>query len=295
MNFLSFAESMGLLIPDLRDDGKIHRCPTADKPKSDNGAYMLNGRRGWCMDWRQSERIHWWNDDNANPFTEAEKAAWRKRQQQTYADRARRAEKAAQRAAKMLSEAELVVPVQGRPWRPGRPAVEEVLTHAYLVRKGFPLEPGLVLDGELLVPMYLVGQYQRPVGLQRIQPNGEKKFLAGTRAKGAVHRLGSGRSREVWLCEGYATALSVREALRTQFRQADVIACFSSGNLSYVASLGHGTHIMADHDESGAGEEAAIKTGLPYVMPARLNFDANDVHVYEGLAALCSLVRRRAT
>jgi hypothetical protein len=87
--------------------------------------------------------------------------------------------------------------------------------------------------------------------------------------------------------------LSLREAFRRLYRDADVMACFSAGNIEHVASLGIGTHVMADHDESGAGEQAAAATGLPYAMPADEGMDANDVHGRDGLEAVVELVMRR--
>ena len=62
---------------------------------------------------------------------------------------------------------------------------------------------------------------------------------------------------------------------------------------NFLASLGVGTHVMADHDASGAGEHAAAATGLPYAMPADEGMDANDVHGRDGLEAVVELVMRR--
>ena len=80
VNFHQFAKAQGLLIRDLRDDGRIHRCPTVTKPKSNNGAYMLDHGRGWVMDWQQADKVQWWQDENAKPWTDAEKAALMARQ-----------------------------------------------------------------------------------------------------------------------------------------------------------------------------------------------------------------------
>jgi putative DNA primase/helicase len=294
MSFLSFAQAHGLVIRDLREDGRIHRCPTEAKPRSDNGAYMLDRGRGWCMDWSQSDRVHWWQDEYAKPWTEQEKADALHRRRLQARERAQQMAKAAQDAQRMVGEARLVMPRAAQAWRPGRPAVEAIEAHPYLVRKGFPSEPGLVsLGQELLIPMYDAGTYRTLVGLQRIDMAGEKKFLYGQRAKGAIHRFGTGRAREVWLCEGYATGLSVRAALKALYRQADVVVCFSAGNIIQVASTGIGTHVMADNDASETGERAAIDTGLPYAMPAEVGTDANDLHQAQGIGAVVELVQRR--
>lgn len=292
VNFIDFAAGHGLAIRRLVADGQIHRCPTQDKPRSDNGAYMVEGDRGWALNWAQGDAVQWWNDENAKPWTGPQKAAAERRRREVAQELARKRQQAALQARQLVGEAELLIPRPGRDWKPGRAAQAAIAAHPYLVRKGFPLEPGLIAGDELLVPMFDCLAY-RLIGLQRITADGEKKFLTGQRAKGAIHRLGTGKAREVWLCEGYATGLSVRAALQRLYRSADVVVCFSAGNLVYVASRGVGTHVMADRDESGAGEEAAIATGLCWTSPFEKNCDANDLHLAQGLDAVCALMQRR--
>lgn len=293
VSFHDFAQAHGLLIRDLRDDGRIHRCPTADKPRSDNGAYMLERDRGWCQNWAQGDAVRWWNDASAKPWTPEEKAQADNRRRQQMRERTERASKAAATARAMLGEAELIVPRAATSWRPGRQAVEAIPAHPYLIAKGFPQESGLVRDGVLLIPMFDAGNYRQPIGLQRIAPDGSKLFLPGQRAKGAIHRLGSNQAREIWLVEGFATGLSVRAALKALYRTASVVVCFSAGNLTHIALMGIGTHVMADNDESGAGEQAAIATDLPYSMPVQRAWDANDVHRNQGIEAVKALVQER--
>lgn len=293
MSFLQFAAAHGLVIRDLRDDGRIHRCPTEAKPRSDNGAYMLDRGRGWVMDWASGEHVHWWSDEHAKPWTAEEKAQAEQRRRHQVRERAQRAAKAAATARELLKVAQLVTPRAAQAWRPGRQAVEAIAAHPYLTLKGFPQESGLVANGDLLIPMWDSATYRELVGIQRIATDGSKKFLSGQRAKGAIHRFGNGRQRECWLVEGYATGLSVREALKRLYRPADVVVCFSAGNLAHVASTGIGTHVMADNDSSRAGEEAAIESGLPYAMPLEVGTDANDLHIRGGIEAVCELVMRR--
>lgn len=293
MNFQSFASACGLAIHRLIADGRIHRCPTTAKPNSDNGAYMLDGDRGWAMDWQQGDQVQWWHDPNAKPWTVEQKAEAERKRREQAKEKARARHQAAADAARMMGEAELLMPRAEGPRRGLKAPMPAIEGHPYLVRKGFPLEPCFVHEGELLVPMFDLFGPGRPIGLQRIKPDGEKKFLFGQRSKGAVHRFGNGRAREVWLCEGYVTALSVRLAVKRLYRTADVVACFSAGNLTYVASKGVGTHVMADNDAAKTGEEAASATGLCWTMPATVGQDANDLMLAEGIDAVCELMRER--
>lgn len=166
--------------------------------------------------------------------------------------------------------------------------------HIYLDSKGFGADErggmGMVHPcGDLMIPMRDC-QTNQIINAQRIAPDGAKKFLPGARAKGGVHRLGGGN--ELWLCEGYATGLSVLEGLRALHRTATALVCFSAGNLVEVAQMIKGRRfVVADHDESGTGETAARKTGLPWVMPDMIG-DANDLHQTKGIRAVAALLRR---
>lgn len=159
-------------------------------------------------------------------------------------------------------------------------------THPYLVSKGFPEEKGLVMpDDRLVIPMRdaETGEIN---SVQTITTYGQKKFLAGGKAKGSVFMIGRGYER--WLCEGHATALSVRAALTSLYRQATVIVCFSAANLAHVARKVRGQYVVADNDESGTGERYACKTGLPWWMPPEVGMDANDFHLAYGVRALAN-------
>ena len=164
----------------------------------------------------------------------------------------------------------------------------EVTEHPYLAAKGFPEQKGLVLRHNLLLPMRNVrtGDVQ---SLQEIDAEGDKKFLPGGKARRGVLRIGyRSRSAETWYCEGYATALSVREALKMLYRRAAVVVCFSAHNLAQVASHGY---VVADNDESDTGEKCAKQTGLPYWMPPDAGDDANDFHQKHGARALADALR----
>lgn len=153
--------------------------------------------------------------------------------------------------------------------------------HPYLISKGFPDAEGLVLDHLLLVPMrdMKTGQLN---SVQTITFDGHKKFLAGGKAKGSLFVLGAGP--ETYLCEGYATGLSIRAALQSLYRQARVVVCFSAANVAHVARS-KGNYVVADHDLHGVGEKYAVKSQLPFWMPPEPG-DANDFDQLQGRRAL---------
>lgn len=183
-------------------------------------------------------------------------------------------------------------------------------THPYLERKGFPEELGLVCDNPryfyptgplgaalgkatpesddpLLVVPGRIGN--RITTVQFITAAGEKKNILRGVMSGASHRIATGR--ETWVCEGIATALSVRAALRLLGASATVLSAFSASNVAQVADLASG-RIAADHDKPvealgglGTGEYYALKSGRPWTMPAALG-DFNDMHQREGLRAV---------
>lgn len=149
--------------------------------------------------------------------------------------------------------------------------------HAYLDRKGFPAQLGRVWRPEpdkniLVVPMKIGTDL---VGCQLINRDGVKKFLPGQAATRAefVFRVGGG-GPSFW-CEGYATGLSVAACAAALKMPCSVHVTFSAHNLSGMAT--HGL-IVADHDAGGVGEQAAIRSGLPYFLPSQAGDDFNDMH-----------------
>ncbi len=184
---------------------------------------------------------------------------------------------AARRAEEMLAQATYVRPDDGQP-----------LAHPYLMAKGFPQQPGLVLDDKLLVPMrhHLSDELQ---SVQMIDADGNKLFLPGGAASATVFRLGPPRAQATWYCEGYATALSIRAALGHLYRLDQVVCVFMASNLPKV-TIRHG-YVIADHDAHGVGQKYAEATGLPWWMPEHEGWDANDVMLNEGVKALATALR----
>ena len=223
-----------------------------------------------------------------------ERRLWAEARRREEAERNRREADAAAKAERMIMEAEYVDP-RARRARNGRQSDEVPSAHPYLVAKGFAQQGGLVLDGNLLVPMRYFQAYERVQSVQMIGPDGSKKNLPGGKAKGAVYNLG--RSWTRWYVEGYVTGLSVQAALRRMSRQDQVVVCFSAANLAHIAtppdpSSPRQRYVIADNDESGTGEKYARQTGLPYWMPPEPGTDANDYHQAHGVEALAKELRR---
>lgn len=266
-DFPDFARAHGLNAPQYLDDGRVHRCPTTRHPRSQNGAYRWEGSWGWAQDWSEHLEPVIWREEGHSGAIVA-----RPVQQRVEDDQ--RAQRAAAEAARIIGKCD-----SG--------------PHPYLARKGFPTALGLIdFDGRLVIPMRSAANYQQVQSLQWIASDGDKKFMTGGRARGAVFILG-GQQSEKWLVEGYATALSVQAALAKLYRKACVVVCFSAGNLSYVAPRLTGRRfVIADNDESGTGEKVAIASGLPWVMPDVVGTDANDLYVNNGVFAVTKLLRK---
>jgi putative DNA primase/helicase len=224
------------------------------------------------MDWSGEARVIWFEDPNAVPWTDEQKREWMDKRKKVNATRDTGYDNASKKAYTVLNAAKHT-------------------KHDYLHLKGFPDLEGLVFEGELLVPMRNVVTNNLQ-GYQRIfwdaeTRKWEKKMLLGMQARNAVMFMGDRSAPEVWLCEGYATGLSIHAALRSVGLKASVVVCFSASNMVAVADQIKGDRfIFADNDESKTGEEFAEKTGLPWTMADTVGFDANDLHKKSGLFAV---------
>lgn len=282
MSFVQFARAHGVEVGDVIASDRIRRCATVKKPRSKNGAYFWDGQRGWVFDWSGEAKTHWYDDPNAKPWTEEEKRAWAMKRQTMAADQERKYENAALHADILLRSATAGI-------------------HGYLVRKKLGDTRGLCLpDGALLVPMRNLStnalQGAQVIRWLPEEMRWEKKMVHGMRAKGAVLRLGPTTARELMLCEGYATGLSIELAARQSRMSMAVLVCFSDSNMVHVANLLKESKqrrlVFADNDKSGAGERAAKETGLAYCMSEIEGEDANDVHARAGLMAVTALLMK---
>lgn len=256
MTFLDFARACGVIINDYPPVGRWVRLPTVDKPKHRNGAVKWLVDHGFVQNHATQTAVSVWRDEGSTPAKQEEIARQaRKAREQIESGQKRAAEK----AEWILSQCELDV-------------------HPYLAAKGFPEERANVWttdDGArlLIIPMRIGDKI---VGCQLIDGEGGKKFLAGQRTSDAAFVINN-RGPAV-LCEGYATALSIRAALTALKTRYTLFVCFSAHNLGRIAETLPKGLVVADNDASATGERVARETGWPYFMPPTVGHDFNDWH-----------------
>jgi phage/plasmid primase-like uncharacterized protein len=267
MNFLDFCRLHGVVIDSLPPMGVWKRYKTEDKGGKRNGAVKWMGDHGFVQNWATMVAPVSWRDEGASS-----NAIPRQQLQKASQDAAKANATA---AAKAL-------------WILGQCKTKE---HAYLAAKGFPAEVGNVWETDdvalLVIPMRIGGAV---VGCQLIDEAGGKKFLTGQRT-GNAEFIFANNGPHI-LCEGYATALSARHALKNLKRRYTLHVCFSAGNMAKVADGLPGGFVLADNDASGTGERTAREIGWPYWMSDRTGEDANDFHLRVGLFALSQEMRR---
>jgi putative DNA primase/helicase len=273
MDFLTYCKLNDILIDHLPPLGVWRRYPTVDHPTKRNGAVKYMGTHGFVQNWATNLEVEVWKSDKPNDFDRSKlmrdvKAAEDKKRAQQ--------REAAGKAAWILKQCQY-----------GH--------HQYLINKGYPDEQVNVLakDGikTMVIPMRVDGHL---VGVQLIDEAGTKKFLFGQRTSGASF-IFDNRGVNI-VCEGYATALAVRKALKNMKRRYTLHVCFSAGNMVKVAaSLGSG-FVVADNDASGKGERVAKEIGWPYWMSSEVGEDADDALKRLGLFKFSqSLVKSMGT
>jgi putative DNA primase/helicase len=188
--------------------------------------------------------------------------------------------------------------------------------HLYLAAKGFADTRGLVIDDlRPLIPQHELGRAitrALPDGpgpwlivpgwientlatVQIIGQDGAKRNILRGQMSGSSYRISTGH--ETWVCEGIATALSVRAALQFLGRSATVLCAFAANNAARVAASIRGAIVAADHDKPikhlnglGTGEFYARASGRQWTMPPEAG-DWNDYHQRHGLRATALLLR----
>ena len=261
MKFLDFCKLHGILIDMEPPIGVWKRYRTEDKPMHRNGAVKFMGTHAFVQNHATETEISVWHSDgdssiDPNKARQAVEGARRDIQEKQA--------QAAKRAAAMLHQSQIAY-------------------HPYLKSKGFEEEQGYVFkhetDGLLLSIPMRVGYSL--VGCQIINEEGGKRFLFGQRTSEATFTFDN-KGQNI-LCEGYATALSIRAAMKALKRRYTLHVCFSAGNMKKVAATLQDGCVVADNDASRTGQNTAEQIGWPYWMPDTVGMDANDVHQRDGL------------
>lgn len=261
-------------------DSTLHRFHVpGDRTGSQNAWYVLFGDSpaSWAFgSWKTGETFTGTGRQPVDPIEAALlKDRIGKAKHQRKVEQARRHQSALQAAQRM--------------WAKGSPADPD---HPYLRRKRIHAKNLRQLDSLLLVPMYSDGVL---VNIQRIDVDGNKKFLFGGQVTGAYYALGSIEPGScLVVCEGWATGATLH--LHTGYP----VACsMNSGNLKPVALALKKRYpdvrivIAGDDDrqtDGNPGRAAAMAAAMavhgevsfpewPEGAPVDLT-DFNDLHVW---------------
>lgn len=259
----------GLGYPDIINDGQIHRFKGPDD-RNKNCWYVSHGTAGafgsWKLGFDQT-----WSDGKSSGNADLLRQMQEQRRQRT-ADLKIIQRDTANDARKM--------------WE----AAARDIDHAYPAAKNITAY-GARQDGNiLLVPMYHNGKL---LNLQRIYPDGSKRFLKGGRVTGCYHPIGT-ITDTLLVCEGYATGCTLHEQTGLP-----VAIAFNASNLRPVALRLYWEYrdtrivIAADNDmetERRTGinpglekaREAAAVTGGQIIFPgfSDINGEGTDFNDY---------------
>ncbi|WP_052507095.1 DUF3987 domain-containing protein [Desulfonatronovibrio magnus] len=268
-------------------DGKIHRFATSDKSQDKAGYYCLfehgDGlQAGFYGDWRNPESYLTWHSQNGAKLTDQQREWVRAAKEKAEVERSRLAEDAA-------AEAETI-------WNNAGPAPADC---PYLIKKNIkPCGARLHNNKLLLKVINADGKIQ---SYQTIDDGGNKRFLTDGKVRGGFFSIkGSGADGPVFICEGFATAASVWEAMNGKHT---VLAAFNAGNLQPVAEAVRSKSpdreivICSDNDhktDGNPGMAYARKTALavnakltwPEFDSGDFGTDFNDLATSKGLEAV---------
>lgn len=257
-------------------DGEIHRFHVdGDKRGSLNGWYVLHldgMPAGSFGSWRLGVTANWCAK-TTDLMTAAERREHYERMQQMRMQRdaalRQRHQQAADRAGKL--------------WKGAASASSE---HPYLRSKGIQSHHLRQNGHLLLVPM--IDATGKLWNLQRIYPDGTKRFLSGGRVKGCFTLLGDLAEGPLYVCEGVATGATI-------YQQSGLptVCAMNAGNLlpvcTALADPKRQLTVCADNDHhtqcnpgitKGREAAAAVGAGLTWPEPCGrvcICTDFNDV------------------
>jgi putative DNA primase/helicase len=215
---LTAAINFGLQIDSIEQDERLHRVSTRLKPKSKNGWYIAYSDFLIMGDWQTGIT------ETFKPNTRLHSRADKQRIKKSIESNKREKEELRRKTASYANQTYQHAPL--------------VAIHPYLSHKGIESTDGLKLvDNQLLVPLYNLAT-EDVENLQRIYPDGSKRFLKNGRVNGLCCPFGIIRNQSNWpiqltkafICEGYATAASLY-----QITHQPVLAAMNANNLLSVA------------------------------------------------------------
>ena len=242
-------------------DGEIHRFHVPeDKANTRNGWYIAKPN-GWAVygTWKEGDSRYYINKDGTTLSLEDQKAF---KKDLALQKRLRCLQQ--EKTAKLLA-----------------PNYENATSsaHPYLAKKGFPYFEEKVHNGVLLIPVCDISMnYNKIISLQYIWPDGSKRFASGCRTKGGMHMIAPenvDNVETIYLCEGYATALTVSIATKSM-----AAICFYASNIMHACDIlqrrfsQYKVIICADNDINTPGNpgvteaiKAAKKHDLGIIVP----------------------------
>jgi len=277
-------EADGLIPGEVLPDGVLRRCGTTDKPKSKNGWYVLHADpfAGAYGNWATGLYKPW--SLHGEPLPPAIRQRLKQDIERQKAER-----------LKAEGETKATATAEARGYLDGlKPATD---SNQYLKQKGVKAAAGLLADGDVLV-VPVLGEDDKPISYQRIDPTGSKRFCPGAPVAGGWFAI-NWNGGSLLICEGVATGLSLHEA--TGFT---VLCAFSAGNLEKVAKMARSQYperqiiLAADNDtknEAKSGKNLGVEVakaaavavnGLLAIPEA--GGDWNDIHAAQGLEAVKS-------
>ncbi len=208
----SALESGGLVLSGVPvEDGEIHRVSTReDRPGNKSGWYVSHGNVAVFGDFRQGWQEKWF----ASGISTVDRS---RLSEQAEAARQKRLEAQAEEQRRVASSARRLWDESTSPSE--HPYLESKRIHGHGIRR----------QGDaLVVPLWdASGEIQN---IQRIYPDGQKRFMRGGKKKGLHFQLGDELTEVTYLCEGYATAAAIHKATGRS-----AIVAFDAGNLIPVA------------------------------------------------------------
>jgi putative DNA primase/helicase len=253
---INAALKFGLLVDNIKQDDQLHRVATQLKPKGKNGWYISYDSLLIMGDWQTG-------------ITELFKPNGH---QQTTQDKQRIKQSIERHRQEKEALQRLTATYASQTYQ----NASEAIIHPYLTFKGLCNADGLKMVREqLLVPLFDITN-GKVENLQKIYPDGSKRFLKNGRITGLCCPCGVLNIQSEWpeqlaqvfICEGYATAASVY-----QMTQQPVLAAMNAGNLLPVgkavkAKWPNAEIVFAGDDDYLTEQKTGINTGRVKALEA---------------------------